>query len=93
MNKDLQKDIITPSERINKRRGYSKKYMARHQTMCVTLAKDADADIIAWLEDQENKSVAVREIIRKHIANEKIAQLWSKPRIAIGGKVIDEEEC
>lgn len=41
------------------------KYMERHQTLCVTLDKDVDSDIIGWLKKQENRSKAVRRVLRK----------------------------
>ena len=77
MNKSLQKDIITPTEKINKRRGYSKKYMTRHTTMCVTLANDADADIIEWLAKQDNKSDAVRTVLRDAILTQRRRMAFS----------------
>ena len=50
---------------------YAKKYMERHQTLCVTLSKDDDADIIAWLSKQENRSRAVRALLRKAAKGDK----------------------
>lgn len=44
---------------------YAQKYMERHQTLCVTLSKTEDADIIKWLSKQPNRSRAVREVLRK----------------------------
>ena len=41
------------------------KYMERHQTLCVTLNKNTDADIIDWLNCQDNRSKAVRKVLRK----------------------------
>lgn len=40
------------------------KYMERHVTLCVTLDKEKDADIIGWLNTQENRSQAVRAVIK-----------------------------
>lgn len=48
---------------------YSARYMERHQTLCVTLDKESDADIINWLQAQQNRSVAVRRALREVIAN------------------------
>lgn len=48
---------------------YSARYMERHQTLCVTLDKESDADIINWLQAQQNRSVAVRKALREVIAN------------------------
>ena len=48
---------------------YSARYMERHQTLCVTLDKESDADIIRWLSSQQNRSVAVRKALREVITN------------------------
>lgn len=50
---------------------YAKKYMERHQTLCVTLSKDDDADIIAWLSKQANRSRSVRALLRKAAKGDK----------------------
>lgn len=46
------------------------KYMKRHQTLCVTLSKENDKDIIDWLGRQENRSESVRETLREVIRND-----------------------
>lgn len=46
------------------------KYMERHKTLCVTLDKKNDADIIRWLSTQQNRSQAVRKALREVITNE-----------------------
>lgn len=61
MNPDLKKP-----ERINKQA----RYMERHKTLCVTLDKKNDADILSWLGSQHNRSQAVRKALREVIANE-----------------------
>ena len=43
------------------------KYMERHVTLCVTLDKEKDADIIGWLDMQDNRSQAVRSVIKDFI--------------------------
>lgn len=60
MNTDLVKN---PKPNIN----YQAKYMERHQTLCVTLDKKTDKDIIDWLGTQENRSQAVRNVLRDFI--------------------------
>lgn len=62
MNAALKKE-----EKHNNRQA---KYMKRHMTLCVTLDKENDADIIKWLGTQENRSQAVRSLI-KGVINEK----------------------
>lgn len=67
MNKSLQKDIITDEMRQKKKRAYCKKHMTKCQTMCVTLRNEQDADIIKWLSEQDNRSEAVRKVLRQWI--------------------------
>lgn len=50
---------------------YQKKYMERHVTLCVTLDKAKDKDIIDWLKKQENRSVSVRNLLRVVAENAK----------------------
>ena len=57
MNPELRKTVTDKK--------YAAKYMERHKTLCVTLDKKADADIIQWLGTQENRSQTVREILRR----------------------------
>ena len=59
MNTALKKD----EKHIN----HQAKYMERHQTLCVTLDKEKDADIIGWLDMQDNRSQAVRSVIKDFI--------------------------
>jgi predicted RND superfamily exporter protein len=68
MNDDLKREIITPETKQNKRRAYSKKHMEKCKTMCVTLRQAEDADIIAWLDKQDNKSESVRKAIRGYLS-------------------------
>ena len=58
MNNDLKKKKAEKYAR-------QKRYMERHKTLCVTLNKSDDADIIDWLDKQENRSESVREALRK----------------------------
>lgn len=68
MNYTLQKEAgFTEEERIARRRGSAKMYMKRHQTMCVTLNKEDDKEIIEWLEKQENRSESIRKALKLFI--------------------------
>jgi hypothetical protein len=92
MNDNLKKEIITPEQKVMKRRGYSKKHMEKCKTMCVTLRMKEDADILEWLEKHENKSEGVREVIREKIREEnkpKIGMLFRNP---ISSGFDDDEE-
>lgn len=62
MNPELKKPVLDKK--------YSAKYMQRHQTLCVTLDKEEDADIINWLKKQHNRSQSVREILRRIAKND-----------------------
>ncbi len=91
MNKSLQKDIVTENEKIKRRRASSKTYMGRHKTMCVTLSKERDNDILSWLDKQENRSEAVREALKDHIMKEKYQIAYPKKKILWSTKEIEEE--
>lgn len=54
----------TALKKEKKHINHQAKYMERHQTLCVTLDKKKDADIINWLDKQENRSEAVRSLIK-----------------------------
>ena len=88
MNTSLQKEILTPTERLTRRRDRSKQYMTRHKTMCVTLSRETDADILDWLDEQENRSQAIREALKSKIHTEKFMKAFSKPYKA---RSIEEE--
>ena len=60
MNETLKKPIVDY-------KAFQRKYMQKHQTLCVTLSKENDKDIISWLGKQENRSQAVRRILREYI--------------------------
>lgn len=47
------------------------KYMERHLTLCVTLDKENDKDIITWLSKQKNKSKIVKTILREYVIGER----------------------
>jgi len=59
MNNELKKD-----------EKYRNKYMKTHKMLTLLLDKERDADIIRWLEGQDNRSKAVRMAIRNEIAAE-----------------------
>ena len=54
----------TALKKEEKHINHQAKYMERHQTLCVTLDKKNDADIIEWLDKQENRSQAVRTALK-----------------------------
>ena len=51
-------------------RSAAAKYMQRHQTLCVTLDKTKDAEIIDWLNKQPNRSESVRKILKAVAVND-----------------------
>ena len=59
MNNELKKD-----------EKYRNKYMKTHKMLTLLLDKKKDADIIRWLEGQDNRSKAVRTAIRNEIVVE-----------------------
>lgn len=60
------------NEALKKDEKYRKKYMRSHKMLTLLLDKEADADIIKWLETRKTgeRSAAVRTAIRKEIDNE-----------------------
>lgn len=62
MNYDLKKTISGKSA--------AARYMERHQTLCVTLDKTEDKEIIAWLKKQPNRSESVRQILKAVAIND-----------------------
>ena len=89
----IRKAPRTESERILQHREHEKEYMKRHKTMCVTLSKEKDSDILAWLETKENKSDAVRQALRASLRREGTS--WRKFHINgnTARKKRQEEEC
>jgi len=41
--------------------------MAKKVTFTVSMDAEADRDLLRWLERQENRSAAVREVLRAHL--------------------------
>lgn len=57
------------NDALKKPEKYRKRYMRNHKIMTMILDNEKDADILAWLDGKENKSEAVRELIRKEAKN------------------------
>lgn len=55
------------NEAIKKDLKYIEKYMQKNVMLTLLLNKDRDADIIRFLDNQDNKSVVVRQAIREYI--------------------------
>ena len=68
MNNDLIRETVTDETKQEKRKEYNKKHMEKCKTMCVTLRQAEDADIIAWLDSQDNKSESVRKALRGYLS-------------------------
>lgn len=58
------------NESLKKNEKYRKRYMRNHKMLTLLLDNNKDADIIGWIESKENRSEAVRELIRREINNE-----------------------
>lgn len=52
---------------LKKNEKYQKRYMRKHKMLTALLDKEKDADIIEWLNNQENRSEAIRQAIRDRI--------------------------
>lgn len=55
------------NESLKKPEKYRKRYMKSHKMLTLLLDRQVDADIIEWLESKDNRSEAVRKLIRKEI--------------------------
>lgn len=55
------------NEALKKPEKYRKRYMRSHKMLTLLLDKEKDADIIGWLSSKDNRSEAVRELIRREI--------------------------
>lgn len=82
MNNELKKSSFD-------RKKSMMKYMERHQTLCVTLDNDDDADIIIWLGKQKNRSQAVRKALKEFIREE---ESKSKAAVPNGAKKIGRSQ-
>lgn len=50
---------------INKKSASQARYMEKKKMIAFILDKEKDADIIGWLEKQENQSEAIREALKE----------------------------
>ena len=57
MNNKLKKDT--------KQVEYYKKYHKNHKVVCINLDKQSDKDIIDWLDKHDNRSEAIRKVLRE----------------------------
>lgn len=93
MNEALKKRRPrTESERILQHREHEKEYMKRHKTVCVTLSKERDGDILDWLEESDNKSETIRAALRDARNAEKNNRGFYN-FVTHTGKKKQEEEC
>lgn len=63
----LKSEVIAMNESLKKPEKYRKRYMKSHKMLTLLLDRQVDADIIEWLETKDNRSEAVRKLIRKEI--------------------------
>lgn len=82
MNNELKKSSFD-------RKKSMMKYMERHKTLCVTLDNKNDEDIIIWLGKQENRSQAVRKVLKEFIREE---ESKSKAAVPNGAKKIGRSQ-
>lgn len=55
------------NEALKKPEKYRKRYMRSHKMLTLLLDKEKDADIIDWLSSKDNRSEAVRTVLRDHM--------------------------
>lgn len=88
----IKKPPRTESERILQHREHEKEYMKRHKTVCVTLSKEKDSDILEWLDEADNKSEVIRAALRDARNAEKNNRGFYR-FVTHTGKKRKEEEC
>jgi Arc/MetJ-type ribon-helix-helix transcriptional regulator len=66
--------------------------MKRHKTVCVTLSKERDGDILDWLNEADNKSEVIRAALRTARNAEKNNRGFY-PFVTHTGNKRNEEEC
>lgn len=66
----MAKRKYTPRERLDKINAYNKGYnKAHYRAIGLQLNVDTQADVLAWIDAQPNKTAAIVELIRKELAN------------------------
>lgn len=55
------------NDALKKNEKYYKRYMKRHKMLCVCLDREMDKDIVSWIENQENISESVKQVLRSSI--------------------------
>lgn len=88
----IKKPPRTEAERILQHREHEKEYMKRHKTVCVTLSKERDGDILDWLDEADNKSEVIRAALRDARNAEKNNRGFYH-FVTHTGKKRREEEC
>ena len=58
------------NETLKKPEKYRKRYMRSHKVYTFILDNEKDSDIIGWLNSRNNRSQAIRELIRKEVNHE-----------------------
>lgn len=58
------------NDALKKPEKYRKRYMRSHKIITLLLDNEKDADILSWLHAKENRSEAIRELIRKEVRRE-----------------------
>jgi hypothetical protein len=59
------------NDTLKKKPKYQKRYMERKRMLCVCLDREADKEIISWMNKQESISDSVRSILRTAARKEK----------------------
>lgn len=60
------------NDTLKKKPKYQKRYMERKRMLCVCLDREADKEIISWMNKQESISDSVRTILRDIVWKEKM---------------------
>lgn len=63
------------NESLKKPEKYSKRYMQKHKMLTVLLDNEKDKDILDWLARQDNRSEAIRSVLKQFILETEFLKL------------------
>lgn len=68
----MSKSKLTPKQRLAKMQSYNDRYCKRnYRAFGLKINVSTQADVLEWIESQDNMTGAIVELIRKDIASKK----------------------
>ena len=81
------------NEELKKPEKYRKRYMRSHKIITLLLDNKRDADILDWLSKQENRSEAIRNVLRNFILFERDNVEGNNEMCWLTGEYTDGCDC